>query len=170
MQRPNYPWNIRDVLHGRPNVGALLDLGEENYRSLMRIAPDLCQQQGGFCSSLDNHMDLYLEVLEQTAYTSLIHLTHYFKREDKASPDPDAMLRVYHDASQVEVLELRQSVLPFDQGYSFPALEQKWKINLFLSKWLLFCLRQGHKFTAEDSQVVLVDSSNKQPFVRKESV
>lgn len=63
-----------------------------------------------------------------------------------ARSDPDARLRVYHDARQVEVLDLRQTILPLRVEYQRPALETKWRVHLFLRKWLSFCLQQGHCF------------------------
>lgn len=62
--------------------------------------------------------------------------------------EPNALLRAYHDAAQVEVLDLRQTVLPLYRHYGAPALEAKWRANLFLSKWLAYCLREGHVFSA----------------------
>lgn len=91
-------------------------------------------------------MDLYLDVIEQTPYTTLIHLTYYFDHDQGQEPDPDARVRIYHDSGQAEVIELRQSSLPLNTGLEHPTLEQKWKANLFLSKWLSYCVRQGHAF------------------------
>jgi uncharacterized protein YqiB (DUF1249 family) len=93
-------------------------------------------------------VDLYLEIQEQSRYTTLARLTHLFSAQDVCDPhaDPDACLRIYHDARQVEVLKLEQSVLPLRAGYAHPALVDKWQANLFLSKWLSFCLRLGHRF------------------------
>ncbi len=91
-------------------------------------------------------MDLYLDVLEQTPYTTLIHLTYYFNHEQGQKPDPDARVRIYHDSGQAEVIELRQSSLPLNTGLEHPTLEQKWKANLFLSKWLSYSVLQGHGF------------------------
>ncbi|HIP52844.1 MAG TPA: DUF1249 domain-containing protein [Chromatiales bacterium] len=150
MQIPCYPWNIHAILMGKPNVGALLDLGEESYRHLMGMAPRLQEMEGSACSKLENNMDLHLEVREQTAYTTLIHLTHYFPAHPDHLPDPDTVLRVYHDAGQVEVLDLRQSALPLDRDPNAPTLEQKWRIGLFIVKWLAFCQRQGHYFAGCD--------------------
>jgi uncharacterized protein YqiB (DUF1249 family) len=60
-------------------------------------------------------------------------------------------LRAYHDAAQVEVLSLRQTVLPVLRHYDTPALGAKWRANLFVSKWLGYCLSQGYRFTGETS-------------------
>jgi len=123
-----------------------MDLCEENYRYLLKLAPELRQLEGQLLSRVDNGMDLYLEVQEQTPYTTLIHLTYYFNHSEGQRPDPDIRLRVYHDSAQAEVLDLRQSVLQLDWDPHNPLLEQKWKANLFLSKWLVYCIHQGHGF------------------------
>lgn len=124
-------------------------LCEDNYRHLLRMAPDLAQMNGEYRSRLADHSDLYLSVLEQARYTSLIHLTYYFQHEQGQKPDPDVTLRIYHDARQVEVQDLRQSVLPIERLYDSPALLNKWRANLFVSKWLAFCNFQGHYFSDE---------------------
>jgi hypothetical protein len=62
------------------------------------------------------------------------------------------MLRAYHDAGQVEVLDLRQTALPVFNHYRSPALQAKWKANLFLAKWLSYCLIRGHRFPPAPNQ------------------
>jgi uncharacterized protein YqiB (DUF1249 family) len=143
-----YPWisHTDKLLDSQPGVGRLLDLCEENYQLLLRLAPDLRQMQGTQASRLSCHMDLFLEVVEQTPYTTVIHLTYYFSNAKGQQADPDALLRVYHDARQIEVMRLRQNVLPVVAGYQYPSLLNKWKINVFLSKWLSFCCHQNHHF------------------------
>jgi len=131
-----------------------MSLCEENYRALMRLIPDLRWIQGEECCVHDRDQDLHLEVLEQSPYTTLLRLTYYFPHTDglvhrTRDADPDAVLRVYHDAGQVEVLNLRQTVLPIHNHYRYPALQAKWKVNLFLSKWLAFCLTKGYRFAAD---------------------
>ena len=147
MTTVRYPWNISALLAGCPSVGCLMDLWDENYRYLIKLAPRLRSLQGRLLSPVRNGMDLYLEVLEQTPYTTMIRLTYYFQRPDGRYSDPDAVLRVYHDSRQVEVLDLKQQALPLKQGQQPPGLEQKWKANLFLAKWLTYCAHQGHEFT-----------------------
>jgi uncharacterized protein YqiB (DUF1249 family) len=103
---------------------------------------------------MEGGLDLHLEIIEQAPYTTLLRLTYFFPHNDGRvhripQADPDALLRVYHDAGQVEVLDLRQTSLPIRRNYQYPALETKWRANLFLSKWLAFCARQGHRFPNE---------------------
>lgn len=145
-QPPGYPWDLRALLAGKPSLGMLLDLCEENYQRVLTLAPGVVQQRGSQRSPLPHSMDLYLEILEQTPYTSLLHLTYFFDHANRVQPDPDATIRLYHDSRQAEVLELRQTALPLNRGPVRPTLEQKWKVNLFFSKWLEFCLRLGHRF------------------------
>ena len=152
MQPPVYPWNLEQLLRGRPTVGGMLDLCEENYRLIGRLSPGLQEMRGRHLSCLDYGMDLHLEVLAQSRYTSVIHITYYFAHADRSVPDPDATLRVYHDAGQAEVIDLRQSALPFGRAYTYPALEQKWRLNLFLSKWLSYCVQQGHCFLPQEPE------------------
>ena len=145
MQRP-WRSNLTEHLCRRPSVGALLDMCEENYQLILRLAPRLAELDRCYRSSVAAHQDLYLEILEQSPYTSLIHLTYYFDHHSGQEPDPNAVLRVYHDARQLEVVDLMQHILPTERLYEAPGLLNKWRANLFVGKWLAFCLHQGHRF------------------------
>lgn len=129
-----------------------MEICEDAYCSLLRLAPDLRRARGCLRSSPGQSAELYLEVLEQSRYTTLLRLTYAFPRgpgEAGPSLDPNARLCAYHDARQVEVLDLHQTALPIYRHYAFPALDTKWRANLFLAKWLAFCSRQGHRFGSE---------------------
>jgi len=143
-----YPWSLYSLLVGKPTVGGLMDLCDQNYRHFMRLSPVIRELSGCYRSEVAGYMDLHLEILEQTPYTTLVHLTHYFTHDTGAAPDPDATVRIYHDSRQAEVLDLRQSALPLKRGIHNPTLEQKWRANMFLSKWLSFCVLQQHCFRA----------------------
>jgi uncharacterized protein YqiB (DUF1249 family) len=147
MQRACHPWATACILSGRPNVGALMSLCEENFARLSRLVPDLAARHSGVYSSRGSEgVDLYLEVEEQARFTTILRLTYLFSVQGIPLPDPDARLRVYHDACQVELIDLRQTVLPLRTDYRSPALAQKWQANLFIGKWLTYCARQGHVF------------------------
>jgi len=146
VRAPCYPWELQALVSGRPTVGWLMDLCEENYHHLSRMAPALRTLKGRYVSSLDSTIDLHLEILEQTPYTTLIHLTYFFSHSENRLPDPDAQVRIYHDSRQAEVVDLAQRALPLNMGVERPTMEQKWRVNLFLSKWLSYCVQQGHRF------------------------
>ncbi|WP_295384586.1 DUF1249 domain-containing protein [uncultured Thiodictyon sp.] len=164
MQPPRGPHDLLGLAFARPTVGDLMRLCEENFVLLGRLAPHLKEQRESLVSRRQGRVDLFLLIEEQSRYTSLIRLTHFFPGLERAPgrgpaplaaagddltgqrADPDARLRIYHDARQVEVLDLRQTALPLRSDYQRPALEAKWRVNLFLGKWLAYCLHQGHRF------------------------
>lgn len=137
---------IRRILDEGPSVGDLLALCEENYHYLHSLVPQLKRLEGRHCSRRPDHQDLHLTIVEQTPYTTLVRLTYEFPCDDGGLSDPDVLLRVYHDARQVEVEDLRQQNLPTKRLYEAPGLLNKWRLNLFVYKWLAFCVRQGHLF------------------------
>lgn len=154
----------RDLLLTRPTVGALMALCEENYHRLARLAPGLDGRAGTLVSRVDGGVDLVMEIEAQSRYTTELRLTYLFdgktpdvgasRREGRPGADPDARVRAYHDARQVEVLDLRQTALPRYAHYAHPALDAKWRVNLFLSKWLAYCVDQGHRFDATETRGV----------------
>lgn len=151
MRHPDNVWPspLSLALSKRPDLGALMCLCEKNYTLLLRLAPALRQASGQLVSRQSGGIDLHLEIEEQARYTTQIRLTHLFHAPGAADlPEPNARLRAYHDAVQVEVLDLCQSALPLHRRYRHPALAEKWQANLFLAKWLTFCLYQGHCFHA----------------------
>ena len=140
---------VNQWLDKRPSVGDLQALCEENYHFLLSLVPQLRRLQGEHRSTHTDHHDLHLTYFEQTPYTTLVRLTYRFGHADDDTSDPDALLRVYHDARQVEVEHLRQQTLPTDRLYEAPGLINKWRLNLFVSKWLAFCVHQGHLFVGD---------------------
>lgn len=138
--------NIQDIIDRKPSVGDLMALCEDNYRYLLNLVPQLRRLQGRHRSTSQDQQDLHLTIVEQTPYTTLIRLTYHFVQADGRAADPDALLRVYHDARQVEVEDLRQQDLPTCRLYEAPGLRNKWRVNQFVSRWLMFCVRQGHLF------------------------
>lgn len=136
-----------------PSAGALLDLGEENYRLLRRLAPDIASLTGNHCSFGSKGLPLHLDVLEQTPYTSRLLLTWRFPGQAR----PAAGLRLYHDARQVEIQHLAGIELARDLGLG--TLRHRWQEAVFLSKWLGYCCAQGHGFGAHTLHAALVTES-----------
>ena len=174
MIRPFCPSAEVDWFSGRLTVGVLMALCEDNFVLLSRLAPHIRGQRGPFVSRRRGGVDLYLEIEEQSRYTTVVRMTHYFPRPRPATgplstdadravglgPDPDLRLRVYHDARQVEVLDLRQTALPTRTYYEHPALEAKWRVNLFLAKWLRYCLSEGHGFGPRLGEITLPEDDD----------
>ena len=178
MQRTCCPLAEPGTLSGRPTVGALMSLCEENFVLLARLAPELREQRGALVSRGKGGLDLHLIVEEQSPYTTLVRLTHYFpstvsgvdgaadrpgdcpERPCGPGADPDLRLRIYHDARQAEVESLRQTALPMRSDYQRPALDAKWKVNCFLSRWLRFCLHEGYRFPPRPRDIPLPEGDD----------
>lgn len=152
MQRPSSR-SLTAWLSSAPSLGDLVDLCEENYGRITRLAPELAQLPPGVYVSRLGGVLLRLEVQAQRPYTSEIRLTHVFASDSRLEQrDPDALLRVSHDARQLEVLDVRQGNLATTALYEAPGLVNKWRVNVFVAKWLAYCLVQGYRFDsrAED--------------------
>ncbi len=125
------------------SFSGLMDLYEQNYLRLRKLAPDLSVADQ-MISSVAGHTDLYLSVRERCKYTTMLSMTYRFGEPGDYVFEPDLHLRVYHDARvvEVELFHQRKHGWVFN-GYS---LQHKWVMNRFLYKWFGFCVYQGHFF------------------------
>ncbi|MEE8364736.1 MAG: DUF1249 domain-containing protein [Gammaproteobacteria bacterium] len=125
------------------SFSGLMDLYEQNYLRLRKLAPDLSVADQ-MISSVAGHTDLYLSVRERCKYTTMLSMTYRFGEPGDYVFEPDLHLRVYHDARvvEVELFHQRKHGWVFN-GYS---LQHKWVMNRFLYKWFGFCVHQGHFF------------------------
>jgi uncharacterized protein YqiB (DUF1249 family) len=126
---------------------SLMDLYENNFMRLRRLIPHLDKLPDNAVSSIPGCLTLHLKILERTKFTTTVFLTYYFDDEAKTVAEPALTLRIYHDASQVEVLtgHLKHGRLQYDH-IPEKAISIKWKLNRFLYKWLGYCLYLGHSF------------------------
>ncbi|MGC1952562.1 MAG: DUF1249 domain-containing protein [Gammaproteobacteria bacterium] len=132
------------------SLAELIALYESNYIRLTRLVPELRAMEGTTVSRVADALDLYLTVLERSKYTTSLALTYQFQDGDEVFAEPNARIRVYHDARAVEVVSQirRRRIHPARRWHRrpMPELERKWELNRFLHKWLGFCQRQGHIF------------------------
>ena len=134
----------------RPTAGALGSLCEENYRLLTALMPTVATMTGRYYAQPNNHPPLAIEVSRHGPYTQGLFMTHLFGNEESSSriTIPDAFLRLYHDAQTLEVEKFgKQMILPVDGLYDDPGLYQKWRANLFLGRWLRYCLSNSYLLT-----------------------
>ena len=139
--------DLTPVRHGRDanarSFAGLMELYEQNYIRLRNIAPDL-NVADEMLSSVPGHQDLYMSITQRCKYTTMLRLTYRFEEEDKVLFEPDLHLKMYHDARVVEVQQMHSR--SHGPMYMAQMLEQKWRMNRFLYKWLGYCLHQGHYF------------------------
>ena len=125
------------------SFAGLMELYEHNYIRLRNLVPDLAVADE-MISVVPDHQDLYLSITERCKYTTMLRLTYRFETEDEPLFEPDLHLKMYHDARVVEV----QQFVSRAHGpmYLADVLDQKWRMNRFLYKWLGYCAFQGHFF------------------------
>ena len=138
----------------REGFVSLMDLYEINFMRFSKLVNPLGHQNLGEAGSsavfcIDGCLDLHMEVLEHSRYTSTVCLTYRFIDAGKFSSEPNLVCRIYHDAGLVEVISghlkhgrEQHDYLPAESA------KMKWQVNRFLYKWLGFCLYLGHHFSA----------------------
>ena len=125
------------------SFAGLMELYEQNYMRLRNIAPDL-KVADEMISTVPGHQYLFMSITRRCRYTTMLRMTYQFEEQGKLLFEPDLHLKVYHDASVIEV----QQFTSRSQGpmYIADMIDQKWRMNRFLFKWLGYCLHQGHYF------------------------
>ncbi len=126
----------------------LMALYHENYQKATRWIQARDWPCGVLISSVDDGMDLQIEVLEQHAYTTVLKLSYLMKDPHTGESDPSAFVRIYHDTRQLEVTHCYvgtgwQDVI----GMSPPSemlYAHRLQMNVFFSKWLDYLREAGH--------------------------
>ena len=131
-----------------PALKRLQEVQEEIYRQLHLLIPDQIAFTDSLMSRVTGSPDLRLEVLERHNYTTFFRLTYEFRKGEERSYAPDAHIRFYHDAHIAEAtsFNLRQGCIRTAHP-SYPPkqiLQQAWRRNRALDRWLDYLLKQGH--------------------------
>lgn len=133
----------------RPSrFGYLMGLYAENFMRLDRMFVPQALVQARYRSSVDDGLDVMLDVIERHAYTLELRLTYGLRDPVTGEPDPSAFVRYYRDARLVEVTHCYvgrrwQDVLGMHPSAA-TLLGHRLRMNSFLSKWLQFLAEQGH--------------------------
>jgi len=135
-------------LRKQPALQRLHEVQDEIYRQLHLLIPDQFAFHDSLISRVAGSPDLRLEVLERHSYTTFFRLTYEFREGEERSYAPDAHIRFYHDARVAEATSFN-----LGQGCSRTAhpsypvkqlLQQAWRRNRALDRWLDYILKQGH--------------------------
>jgi len=135
-------------LRKHPALKRLQEVQEEIYRQLHLLIPDQIAFNDSLMSRVSGSPDLRLEVLERHSYTTFFRLTYEFRAGEERSYAPDAHIRFYHDARIAEAtsFNLQQGCVRTAHP-SYPSkqiLQQAWRRNRALDRWLDYLLKQGH--------------------------
>ena len=134
------------ILPGR--FAWLMGLYAENYHRLARLFAPQRLAIGSYVSSLDDGLDVRLDVQERHRYTLDLHLTYCFVDSDTGELAPSAQLRMYHDAHMAEVMHchadrrLIHAIGPLKPARS--VFVQRLRMSSFLNRWLEYLAEQGH--------------------------
>jgi len=126
---------------------SLMDLYESNYIRLRKLLAEPKRIPNKACSTLPGHLDLHLEIVDRSKYTTTLYLSYGFPSAAGLQMEPNLKIRIYHDARLAEVMagHLHHGRLILDH-LPANALREKWRLNRFLNRWLGYCLKQGHSF------------------------
>lgn len=137
-------WRARPV-----SFVSLMTLYESNYIRLRGLVGDVRGLAGTVVSSVPGDLDLHLEALEHSPYTTILRMTYLFDEPPATVADPDLEVRVYHDARLAEVSRcsrwVRHPGLAGLQARLPSALGERWLRNMLLNKWLDYCADRGHR-------------------------
>jgi len=123
---------------------------ESNYRKLLKLIPELLVMKNDAVGVALNNTPLLITVIENTPYTMMIELNHYFKQNKEEFLEPAVKIRLYLDVKLAEVMSDQTrdpiSLVFKDKGLSKDIMNYKWRLNYFLQKWLDHCLKKGYQF------------------------
>ncbi|MEM7501819.1 MAG: DUF1249 domain-containing protein [Pseudomonadota bacterium] len=133
----------------KPNsfVG-LMSLYESNYVRLLRLVPELTRLDGHYQSHVAGDISLHLEILERSRYTITLSLTYFFFENGVRVADPDLRVRAYLDGSLAEAMRVggksRHAGFRRLWHEHRRELDERWRQNIVLNKWLDYLSEQGH--------------------------
>jgi len=131
-----------------------------NYQKLFRLIPDLLEFKEAAVGASASQAYLHLRVIDHSAYTMTVELSHCFKKNLDGFLEPAVIIRIYLDAQLAEVLSdhARASVAKVfqDPGLSLEIMHYKWRLNYFLQKWLDHCLTKDYQFLPDPTKPPLL--------------
>jgi uncharacterized protein YqiB (DUF1249 family) len=126
------------------SFAALMVLYEENYTLACRLIPRHWRRKQAISRSSDD-LSLHLRCISRDKFTTLYLMTYYI--DERA--EPGLIFRLYHDAVLAEAVGFSghaPTVDHMDEMTPAWVFRHKWQLNLFLNKWLRYCLGRGHGF------------------------
>ncbi|MGA9343042.1 MAG: DUF1249 domain-containing protein [Rhodanobacteraceae bacterium] len=128
--------------------GYLMGLYAENYHRLVRLFAPHRLEGNSYLSSVDDGLDVRLDLIERHRYTLDLRLSYCFIDSETGVAAPSAHLRMYQDAHMAEVLHCHSDRrLARVLGPILPArtvFQQRLHMSTFLNRWLEYLAEQAH--------------------------
>lgn len=126
----------------------LMSLYESNFLRVQQLIPEIKRLDGYYQSRVAGDCTLHVEILERSRYTVTLSLSYFFYEDDCRVADPDITVRVYLDGQVAEAMTLgaghRHAALKSLSRAHRHELDQRWRRNIVLNKWLEYLMDQGH--------------------------
>ena len=126
----------------------LMSMHAENYQRLSRLFAPQRLLAGRYLSSVDDHLDVLLDITEHHRYTVDLVLTYCLRDAQTGGLLPSANIRMYRDARMAEVLHyhadlrLERALGPLPPARTI--FERRLRQSSFLNRWLEYLAEQGH--------------------------
>ena len=131
----------------------LMILYESNYIKPHQLLTELEWPAGVVVSSSPRDNDLHAAIVRREPYTTTLRLTYWFEDAGVPAPDPDLVVRIYHDARLVEAVSSgdahRHMKLRELAKSGSAELDRRWRLNMLLNKWLDYLVEVGHSLDFE---------------------
>jgi uncharacterized protein YqiB (DUF1249 family) len=139
---------VPECIYRPGSFTGLMTIYESNYIKLSQLTTAFDWSGWSMVSSTPRDKDLHAQLLRREPYTTTLKLTYWFEESgDVLVPDPDLILRVYHDARLAEAVSGRDRhthhKLRELAGDSGAELDRRWRINMMLNKWLDYLFDVG---------------------------
>lgn len=129
---------------------SLMTLYESNHIRLSWLVPQLHAVRDPQVSQVEGDCPLHLSLEDRSRYTTTLRLTYIFEDEAGPAADPDVRIRIYHDACLAEAQSCapwhRHGLLESIRSRLARDMDERWKRNIMLNKWLEYCVERGHRF------------------------
>ena len=152
---------VPECVYRPGSFSGLMTVYESNFIKLSRLFTNLeeLSAEDLRVSHSSRDLDLHAEVQQREPYTTTLRLTYWFAEgfaegsdegRTEPVPDPDLIVRVYHDARLVEAVAGREDhhhakLREIALRHSLE-LGRRWRNNIMLNKWLDYLLDMGHAF------------------------
>jgi uncharacterized protein YqiB (DUF1249 family) len=137
----------------------LMTIYESNYLKLSGLTTEFDWSGWSMVSRSPRDNDLHAQLLRREPYTTTLKLTYWFEEcGGVLVPDPDLVVRIYHDARLAEAVagRDRHTHLKLQElaGHSGTELDRRWRINMMLNKWLDYLFDVGHGLNGRDETLL----------------
>lgn len=126
----------------------LMGLYAENHARLVRLFAPQRLACGAYLSSIDDGLDVRLDLIEQHRYTVELRLNYVLRASPQGELAPSAWLRLYQDAHLAEATHCHPGRHLIDVLGPYPpaqtVFQHRLRMNAFLTRWLEYLGEQGH--------------------------